>query len=259
MADDRVIRAFYDFLLVRDIKPTYHGKDIPVGAYQRALKDSRRSDTEQFMEWLVENEDMGVKWLHLTNKAFADRYKVFKGEGAHDRSTDVIMKQLSLQGVVGVVSERKRPQNLEWCINPSRLPWCPIAVFVLCCWCPSVRQQSHAAIDAGLRRVACTVFDHRGAVVALCIARQATGDGRLRCPGECFLPRTRGCGGRHRRKHGCTKCNGAQCPCGRGCVSRLGSTTRLADNGGSWPDSTPAAGPDSCQHRCRELCWHCSK
>ena len=58
LADDRVIRALYDFLKARKIKPSYHGKDIPVGAYALALKDSKRSDVEQFLEWLVEQEDL---------------------------------------------------------------------------------------------------------------------------------------------------------------------------------------------------------
>ena len=131
IADDRVIRAFYDFLKERKIKPTYQGKDIPVGAYQRALKNSNRGEAEGFLEWLTEEEDMGVKKLHLPNTAppslgdsearqpLAVRYKAFRGEGAHDRSTDSIMKQLSLGGIEGVATERARPQNLEWC--PSTL------------------------------------------------------------------------------------------------------------------------------------------
>ena len=115
ISDDRVIRAFFDFLKAREIKPMYHGKDIPVGQYQRKLKDSNRGEADRLLEWLTEEEDMGVKKLHLPNYAFAERYKAFKGEGAQDRSTDGIMKQLSLGGIDGVALERARPQNLEWC------------------------------------------------------------------------------------------------------------------------------------------------
>ena len=114
VADDCVIRALYEFLRARTIKPSYHGTDIPVGEYARALKDSKRSDVEQFLEWLVEQEDMDVKTLHLPSDAIATRYKAFKGEG-EDRSTDGIMKQLNLQSIQGVKQHRARPQNLQWC------------------------------------------------------------------------------------------------------------------------------------------------
>ena len=114
LADDRVIRAFYDFLKARTIKPTYHGKDIPVGEYARALKDSKRSEAEQFLEWVIEQENLDVKTLHLTAEGFASRYKTFKGEG-EDRCTDGIMKQLKLLGIPGVEQSRKRPGCLTWC------------------------------------------------------------------------------------------------------------------------------------------------
>ena len=125
LADDRVIRALYDFLKARKIKPSYHGKDIPVGAYALALKDSKRSDVEQFLEWLVEQEDLGVKTLHLTAEAFATRYKVFKGEG-EDRCTDGIMKQLKLQSIPGVDQHRARPQHLTWCSRNISYPGAPM-------------------------------------------------------------------------------------------------------------------------------------
>ena len=124
LADDHVIRALYGFLKARTIKPSYHGKDIPVGAYALALKDSKRSDVEQFLEWLVEQEDMDVKTLHLTGETFATRYKAFKGEG-EDRSTDVIMKQLNLQSIEGVEQKRARPQNLQWCPVALNYPGAP--------------------------------------------------------------------------------------------------------------------------------------
>jgi len=116
--DDRVIRALYDFLKARTIKPTYHGKDIPVGEYSRTLKDSKRSEVEQFLEWLVEREDLDVETLHLTADEFAKRYKLFKGEG-EERGTSGIMRQLKLQCIPGVEQDRKRPKDLRWCGAPG--------------------------------------------------------------------------------------------------------------------------------------------
>ena len=121
--DDRVIRAFFEFLRARKIKPTYHGKDIPVGAYQRALKDANRPESERFLEWLVGEETVDVKTLHLPSYATAERYKAFKGEEAQDRSTDSILKQLKLKEIPGVcTSEIARPQNLKWCTGEDREP-----------------------------------------------------------------------------------------------------------------------------------------
>ncbi len=125
LADDRVIRALYDFLMARSIKPTYHGKDIPVGEYARALKDSKRSEAEQFLEWVIEQEHLDVKTLHLTAEAFATRYKKFKGEG-EERCTDGIMKQLKLLSIPGVVQSRARPERLAWCQTTLNYPGAPV-------------------------------------------------------------------------------------------------------------------------------------
>ena len=126
LADDRVIRVLYDFLKARSIQPTYHGKDIPVGEYARALKDSKRSEAEQFLEWVVEQEPLGVKTLHLTAEAFATRYKAFKG-GGEERCTDGIMKQLKLLSIEGVEQYRNVPKRLPWCqtsLNPVKCSFC---------------------------------------------------------------------------------------------------------------------------------------
>ena len=151
LADDRVIRALYEFLLARVIRPSYHGPDIPVGEYARALKDSKRSDVEQFLEWLVEQEDMSVKTLHLTAEAFATRYKTFKGEG-EDRSTDGIMKQLNLQSISRRGNSSARARRIcQWCANVSSATRAPR------CSAPSARsgspergEQGDAAVRAGL-------------------------------------------------------------------------------------------------------------
>ena len=58
IADDAVIRALFDFLCARKIKKMYLGKDIPVGEYQKALKDSRRTPVEHFLECLVEDQPL---------------------------------------------------------------------------------------------------------------------------------------------------------------------------------------------------------
>ena len=125
LADDRVIRAFFDFLKARTIKPTYHGKDIPVGEYALALKDSKRSEAEQFLEWVIEQEHLGVTTLHLTAEAFATRYKAFKGEG-EERCTDGIMKQLKLLSIPGVVQSRNSPERLAWCPKTLDYPGTPV-------------------------------------------------------------------------------------------------------------------------------------
>ena len=125
LANDRVIRALYDLLKARTIKPTYHGKDIPVGEYARALKDSKRSEAEQFLEWVIEKEHLAVKTLHLTADEFAKRYKEFKGEG-EDRCTDGIMKQLKLLSIPGVEQFRARPEHLDWCQTSLNYPGAPV-------------------------------------------------------------------------------------------------------------------------------------
>ena len=129
--DDRVIRALYDFLKARTIKRTYHGKDIPVGEYARALKDSKRSETEQYLEWVIEQENLGVKTLHLTAGEFATRYKAFKGEG-EDRCTDGIMKQLKLLGIPGVEQFRNRPECLAWCSTSLIYAGAPVKCSFCC-------------------------------------------------------------------------------------------------------------------------------
>jgi hypothetical protein len=143
LADDRVIRALYEFLCMRTIKSSYHGKDIPVGEYARALKNSKRSEAEEFLEWLVEKEDMAVQTLHLTAEAFATRYKAFKPDRCTDsigeeRSTDSIMKQLNLQSISGVAQHRARPQNLSWCPTCLEYPAAPLQ----CSFCTTGRPDS---------------------------------------------------------------------------------------------------------------------
>ena len=143
LADDRVIRALYEFLCMRAIKSSYHGKDIPVGEYARALKNSKRSEAEEFLEWLVEKEDMAVQTLHLTAEAFATRYKAFKPDRCTDstgeeRSTDSIMKQLNLQSISGVAQHRARPQNLSWCPTSLNYPSAPLQ----CSFCTTGRPDS---------------------------------------------------------------------------------------------------------------------
>ena len=59
IADDRIVRAFYDFLLARPgVKPHYFGKDIPVGKYQKDLKDANRSEIDKFVQGLIEREPL---------------------------------------------------------------------------------------------------------------------------------------------------------------------------------------------------------
>ena len=58
--DDVCIRALYDFLMRRKIKPTYLGKDMPVGDFQRKLKDANRGPTDSFVQHLVQTTNLRV-------------------------------------------------------------------------------------------------------------------------------------------------------------------------------------------------------
>ena len=68
IADDKIVRAFYDFLLGRQgVKPHYFGKDIPVGKYQKDLKDANRSDIDKFVQSLIESEPLvETGWIQKT-------------------------------------------------------------------------------------------------------------------------------------------------------------------------------------------------
>ena len=113
IADDRVIRALYDFLIVRDIKPMYLGKDIPIGAYQKVLKDTRRSVVEQFLEWLVEIQDLNNTTLTLNNDQLYAKFKQWQDSGNEwDRSKASITRELQLSSIKGIKMTKPRVESI---------------------------------------------------------------------------------------------------------------------------------------------------
>ena len=110
ISDERVIHAFFDFLKTREIKKMYMGKDIPSGAYQQALKDSRRSIAEHFIEWLVQNQPLtenGVPTgnLELSSDAIYELFKVWQQNGNEfERSKESILRELRLKSIDGVTA-----------------------------------------------------------------------------------------------------------------------------------------------------------
>jgi hypothetical protein len=106
-----VIRAFFDFLKARKIKKMYLGKDIPVGNYAKALKDSHRSVAEQFLEWFVLKQDLHFTEQQLTADQVYEEFQKWQGTGKEfERSKSSITKELSLQAIDGVSQIRPRMQ-----------------------------------------------------------------------------------------------------------------------------------------------------
>jgi hypothetical protein len=109
IADDAVIRALFDFLCARKIKKMYLGKDIPVGEYQKALKDSRRSLVEHFLEWLVEDQPLDDEKLKLTTDQLCDKYKAWQQNGTEfERSKSSITRELQLKSISGIKKSKER-------------------------------------------------------------------------------------------------------------------------------------------------------
>ena len=108
IADDRVIRSLFDFLKARKIKQMYLGKDIPVGAYQKDLKDSRRSLAEQFLEWFVGDQPIEISGspapttITLKVDELVEMYKKWQGEGEFEGSKASITRALQLTHISGV-------------------------------------------------------------------------------------------------------------------------------------------------------------
>ena len=114
IADDHVIRAFYDFLKERKIKSMYLGKDIPIGEYQKELKDARRSVTDQFLEWLVLDQPIQVGLesgvavdapteITLEIDEVMKKFKDWQQTGSEfERSKSSITRELALTGIDGI-------------------------------------------------------------------------------------------------------------------------------------------------------------
>ena len=103
--DDAVVRAFYDFLMRRTIKPMYLGKDIPVGDFQRRLKDANRSGTDSFVQHLVSDQDLKKTEVVMSAQQVYAAYCTWQEGGKeYERSKCGILKELSLNALGGITS-----------------------------------------------------------------------------------------------------------------------------------------------------------
>ena len=103
MKDDRVVRAFYDFLKARTIKEHYFGTDIPLGQFQTKLRDANRSLVDRFIAWFVEDQDLNANEMKLTSDEVFEEFKRWQEHGSEfDRSKSSVTRELSLKGKKGV-------------------------------------------------------------------------------------------------------------------------------------------------------------
>ena len=103
IANERVIRALYDKLKLRKIKKMYIGNDIPIGRYQKALKDTRRQIQEKFLVWLLEDQDLNQHTLHLNADQIYEKYKEFQDKGNEfERSKESVITWLRLKETDGI-------------------------------------------------------------------------------------------------------------------------------------------------------------
>ena len=116
IADDSVVRAFYDLLHAREIKKMYLGKDIPIGEYQKELKDARRSTTEQFLEYFVQDQALGLSEITLKIDDVCDKFKKWQEGGSEfERSKSSITRELALTSIPGIrkIKPREHVCDLE--------------------------------------------------------------------------------------------------------------------------------------------------
>ena len=103
IADDCVIHAFFQFLKARKIKPMYLGKDIPIGDYQKALKDANRSVAEHFLEWFVQEQPISKRSLIVAIDDVCDTFRGWQQTGGEfERSKTSITSELALRKYSGI-------------------------------------------------------------------------------------------------------------------------------------------------------------
>jgi hypothetical protein len=114
IADDRIIRAFFEFLLTREIKSFYGGPDIPLGAYQVALRDVNEHESEAFLKWLADEESPDVRFLHLpAGDAVTKRYAQFKADDEARVPGELLHRLRLMEGPV--TYERNTCGSMSWC------------------------------------------------------------------------------------------------------------------------------------------------
>jgi hypothetical protein len=104
-----VIRALYDFLSHRVVKPMYHEADIPIGEYQRDLRDSNRSTTEQFLAAFVEAQPADAVTATLTIDQVVELVQKHRRDmGEPECSKASISREITLTSIQGVTRRRVR-------------------------------------------------------------------------------------------------------------------------------------------------------
>ena len=103
IADDRVIRAFYDFLMQRPIKKHYIGSDIPTSDFQTKLREYNRSGEESFLKAFVENQEVDKDAVTVTADELYNEYREWHGAGHEfEKSKQAVMKGLGLGSTNGI-------------------------------------------------------------------------------------------------------------------------------------------------------------
>ena len=123
--DDSVIRALFDFLMARDIKPMYLGSDIPIGPYQKELKNSHRTLTERFLESWTRDQPFASRLapgsiqvnsptkVSLKSNELCDEFREWqKSGGESDRSNSSIVRELTLKQIPGIKKSTKQWKNV---------------------------------------------------------------------------------------------------------------------------------------------------
>ena len=107
--DDACIRALYELLMRRKIKPMYLGKDIPVGDFQRKLKDANRGLTDSFVQHLVQTTDLCASFTKMSADELYKAYSAWQeGGNEYERSKGTILKELGLNAFGGITSKLER-------------------------------------------------------------------------------------------------------------------------------------------------------
>eukprot|EP00966_Prymnesium_polylepis_P007566 173664-Prymnesium_polylepis.1 len=101
--------------MARNIKRMYLGKDIPIGEYQKELKDARRSVAQQFLEWFVQYQPIRTDLqnggggsaapteIELPIDDLCDKFRDWQKSGSEfERSKSSITRELALTQLPGI-------------------------------------------------------------------------------------------------------------------------------------------------------------
>eukprot|EP00966_Prymnesium_polylepis_P151854 3508308-Prymnesium_polylepis.1 len=100
---DGAIRALFDFLQARAIKKRYGKHDVPVGDYQKTLKEANRSYVDQFVKWIVLQQETQDSTGKFKDEIVASMYVDYRGGGdVAERNKRSILRELELVGIDGV-------------------------------------------------------------------------------------------------------------------------------------------------------------